>query len=48
MIHMLPYDDVDDMVPYDVGDNILTNFFILPWCDAGCRSLLIGDRLENC
>ena len=36
------------MVPYDVGDHFGARFFILPYCDAGGRFFLIGDRLENC
>ena len=36
------------MVPYDGGNKFSGNFSILPQCDARGRSLLIGDRLENC
>ena len=34
------------MVPYDVSDHF-EQIFLLCF-DAGGRSLLIGDRLENC
>ena len=34
------------MVPYDAGDHFEQIFLL--YFDAGGRSLLIGDRLENC
>ena len=34
------------MVPYDAGDHFEQIFLL--YVDAGGRSLLIGDRLENC
>ena len=34
------------MVPYDAGDHFEQIFLL--YFDAGSRSLLIGDRLENC
>ena len=34
------------MVPYDAGDHFDQIFQL--YFDAGDRSLLIGDRLENC
>ena len=34
------------MVPYDAGDHFEQTFLL--YVDAGGRSLLIGDCLENC
>ena len=34
------------MVPYDAGDHFEQIFLL--YFDAGGRSLLIGDHLENC
>ena len=34
------------MVPYDAGDHFEQIFLL--YVDAGGRSLLIGDCLENC
>ena len=36
------------MVPYGIGDHFCARFSILPLCEVGSRSLLIGYYLANC